>query len=144
MTKTLEIIHEDTKTYEVVSPDHNERWTIDGYEIEGDVDVLMEDGRLSVDVPPSKYFHVKEKDYEEDHVTISVEDYPQPNPVTFTVSASVGYNFSELVSECGIPDTDQAYEELRHLPRPQITFSYEGGESEVKRVEIDGVVYTPE
>lgn len=135
MSKTLEVWHHDNNTYTVVSPDHEEDYTVDGYTLAvGRCEVLMEDGRQAVDINENSYFHI-DVDEDKSHVTVTVESEPEAIELTFPYRDC--YNTLEKVSECGVPEEDM--EQFKYLPNVELHIEWDGDTGDVVGVTIDDV-----
>ena len=144
MSKTIEIIHNDSRfdddQYTIVSPDHTSDEDAGGFTLPEDYASLTEDGMTKVDIPHDKYYHLNRP--HTNHVKITVEDEPQHTELELSIPYRESYTFSELVSELGVPDTDEAYNALRHQPQVSVNAVYEGGKVSIESVEVDGETFT--
>ena len=146
MSKTIEILHNDSRfdddQYTIVSPDHTSYENTGGFSLPEDYSSLTEAGMTTVNIPDDKYYHLNRP--QGNHVEITVEDEPQHQELEFSLPYREAYTFNELVTERGIPDTDEAYNALRHQPRVSVNAMYEGGEVSIESVEVDGETFTKE
>lgn len=143
MSKTLEINEAESHLYnfEIVTPDHDEAFDVNSYEFLDPFKVLHEAGRASINISNDQFFHIEVTDANDGHAKISVSDKPQPTEHEFVAPYRCGYTFGELVSECGVPDTDQAHKALKYLPTVRVDMTYSDGEVSVEAVEVDGDIF---
>jgi len=146
MTKTIEIIQNDSRfdddKYTIVSPDHESEEDVGSYELPDGYSSLTEAGMTTVNIPNDKYYHLERS--HEHHIKVTVKDEPQHEELTVSLPYREAYTFNDLVSELGVPDTDEAYNALRHQPQVSVNLVYEGGETSIDSVEVDGETFTKE
>ena len=136
MVKTLEIIQDDPF---IVRPQGwDEEYECDAYTLDvGDRQILNEAGIQTVNINEDKHFHIEQ---DGSHVRVTVEDEPQGG-IVVGIPYSDDYTFSEKVSECGVPNTDEAENAFRYCPYIRLLFEYEAGETEIDGIEVNGTQY---
>lgn len=144
MSKTLEVFEQKSElayNYEVVSPDHDERYYVDSVIYPSGGRVLLECGASHFDIEEDEYFHIKEDG--DNLVEITVEDTPQQDQ-EFSVPYRCSYTSAEIISECGLPNKDSVVEEHRYMPHVILEMVYRSvdGSSEVQSVDVGGEVFT--
>lgn len=145
-TKTLEIYETDTRqhNFEITSPDHEETFEINSYELVDPFKVLNEDGVTRINIENDQYFHIEVTDANDGHAKIGQDNEPPSQEIEIEIPYRNSYNFGELVSEFGVPDTDTAYDTLRYLPTVSVGIVYEHGNRSIEYIEVNGDRYTKE
>lgn len=59
MTRTVEIIHEDDGSFTVKPQGHSHTYTVNGFTLDLDGEVVHEDGMTRADIHNSKYFDIE-------------------------------------------------------------------------------------
>lgn len=138
MSKTIEV-WEEGDGYRVVSPDHEEEFVVNGYTVDADETLTVEDGRATVNIGHDEYFHVEET-FEGRHVEISVSD-EEPGPQEYVFPYMDDLTFEGKVERAGVPDTPQAQDALEQLPLIELVMEYQKGEATPVAVRVGAERY---
>lgn len=139
MSNTAEIF-EDGEGYSVTAQNTDGPVFVDSLSIEEDAfehieSAVQEDGRTAYDAEEG-YEFILEGDQRVGSRIGYLHCVEEQQVEQFEVPYSDRYTFNEMVSELGVPDTEQAYDALNFLPPMALVVDYDKTEGEATPVAV--------